>query len=132
MEPPRLHEALLEAIDAFTGFCKENNLKYAFMGGLALQAWARQRATRDVDIALSLGNLSEEELIQKLQHKGFFLETRRSQGDTAWIRFRYNPSKFPLHIEIDVFPAHGDYQKEVLNRSVLLEVLGRPWRVVFP
>ncbi len=50
-------------------FCEQNNWKFCFIGGLALQYWGEQRLTKDIDLSLFVGFGDEETFIDALLGK---------------------------------------------------------------
>jgi len=50
-------------------YLREQNWKFCFIGGLALQRWGRRRLTQDVDLTILTGFGNEEVFITKLLSK---------------------------------------------------------------
>jgi hypothetical protein len=44
-----------EVLRRFSGFFEAEGIRYALIGGLAMQAWGRSRLTKDIDFAVDAG-----------------------------------------------------------------------------
>ena len=95
-------------------FCEENNWKFCFIGGLALQFWGEQRLTKDVDLTLLTGFGDEETYIDRLileftprlpDAKSFALRNRVLLLQTA--------DKIGIDVSLGAFP----YEETMVNRA---------------
>jgi hypothetical protein len=57
---------VFQAADALQNFLREQQWRFCFIGGLAVQHWGEPRVTRDVDVTLMAGFGSEEKIAQAL------------------------------------------------------------------
>ena len=57
---------LILTADKIQSVFEEQNWKFCFIGGLALQFWGEQRLTKDVDLTLLTGFGNEEPYIDKI------------------------------------------------------------------
>ncbi len=61
--------SVLEATTDVERFCRERGWRHCFIGGLAVQRWGEQRATRDADLTLLVGWGNEEPYVDEwLRH----------------------------------------------------------------
>jgi hypothetical protein len=58
--------SLVEATTDMHRFCEARDWKFCFIGGLAVQRWGEQRATRDADLTLLVGWGNEEPFVDEL------------------------------------------------------------------
>lgn len=98
-------------------------LPMAVLGGIALAGWKHPRATDDVDISVSLGQRSVDELIQTMERAG--LRPKRqppvlSVGKLRIVQLLYEPPQSYVTLQIDLLLADCDYQKQALARRVPL------------
>ncbi|MGO8764721.1 MAG: hypothetical protein ACLQSR_06250 [Limisphaerales bacterium] len=57
---------VFQAADALQKFLREQQWRFCFIGGLAVQHWGEPRVTRDVDVTLLAGFGNEEKIAQTL------------------------------------------------------------------
>ena len=103
------------------------NVPMALMGGLALAAWKHVRATRDVDLLVSLGDQSPELIIQSLEQAG--LRTKRQPpvqqlGPSRLVQLLYAPPSSLLDLQVDLLLADSEYQRAALDRRVPVQLPG--------
>jgi len=58
--------SVIAATADFDAFCKTRQWRYCFIGGIALQRWGEQRATRDADLTLLAGWGNEAPFVDEL------------------------------------------------------------------
>lgn len=94
-------------------------LPVAVMGGLALAVWQHVRATRDVDLALSLEQHELERLLDRLREAGI----RRKPGSSLVhlggqdvVPLLYEPPDTFMDVQVDLLLANGPYQRQALDR----------------
>jgi len=93
----------------------------ALMGGIAMAAWKHVRATRDIDLLVSVVGHPPQRVREQLQIAGI-----RPKGGGAAVPlgglqampFLYEPPETFLEIQIDLFAATTDYHEEALRRRV--------------
>lgn len=61
--------ALFQAAEEIQNFLSANNLKFCFIGGIALMRWGQMRLTNDLDLTLQCGFGNEILLAEKLLKK---------------------------------------------------------------
>lgn len=57
--------SVLEATTDVERFCRERGWRHCFIGGLAVQRWGEQRATRDADLTLLAGWGNDEPYVDE-------------------------------------------------------------------
>lgn len=102
------------------------------MGGLALSVWGRVRVTQDVDVAIGLDPRDEGEFLEDLQHAHFLPATPRSILGHRLLVCRYLKPTAGLPIEVDLFMARDEYQRQALRRAVPVTLGRRRLRVIAP
>lgn len=121
---------ILNVLDEVTKLLKDLSINYALLGGLALAVWGRERATKDIDIVISTED-NLEILINLLKKPPFSVRSAfRRLGDSLLIFATCEDKETGFPINIDIFIARTDYQREALNRSLELEILGRKIKVM--
>jgi hypothetical protein len=58
--------SLVEATTDVHRFCEARGWRFCFIGGIAVQRWGEQRATRDADLTLLVGWGNEEPFVDEL------------------------------------------------------------------
>jgi predicted nucleotidyltransferase len=111
---------LNEALRDVTGLLDHMGLTYAVMGGLAVRVHGIPRATYDIDFTLSIDRERLPELYTELRARGY---TVPEVYDGGWVDQVAGMAlvKFRLYlgergIDVDVFLAESDYQRELLSR----------------
>jgi hypothetical protein len=97
------------------------NIPMAVMGGIALSAWERVRATQDVDLLVDLGPCSADAVLQTL--KTAAIRPKRDPpvlqvGDHRFVQLIYEPPGTFLEFQVDLLLADSPYQKQALSRRV--------------
>ncbi len=114
-DPPYFgyHEVLITAVDALSS----PPLPYCLIGALALGAYARPRATHDVDLLILTDRTASQTYIEPLNAKGFVMasdwqdENPMAQDVVTRLRHPSAPD-FPL----DLIFALSELHKSVLGR----------------
>ena len=57
---------VFQAADTLQTFLREQQWRFCFIGGLAVQHWGEPRVTRDVDVTLLVGFGNEEAFVKTL------------------------------------------------------------------
>ncbi len=114
-------EAVLLALRRAWLVIEPMGLPVAVMGGLALAVWQHVRATRDVDLALSLEQHELERLLDRLSEAGI----RRKPGSSLVrlggqdvVPLLYEPPDTFVDVQVDLLLAGGPYQRQALHRRV--------------
>ena len=127
-------KVVLETLRHVWSTVAQQNIDAALIGGIAMAAWKYPRATRDVDIMVSLPDEQIDGLIASLLRTGV-----RSKDDTPIdlghidvIRLEYEPPGAFVDVPIDLLVARSDYARAAIKRSVTLtsETLGFEVRVM--
>jgi hypothetical protein len=69
---------LKEALERLTQVLEQRNTCYALMGGLAMALHARPRATKDIDLLLSVPQIELAPLLQSLAARGFTIDLEKN------------------------------------------------------
>jgi predicted nucleotidyltransferase len=125
-----LSRALTELVELFDRL----QLRYAVMGGIAVRVYGIPRPTHDVDFTVAIDRGRLPELYREVMRLGY---TVPEEFTTGWvdqvaglplIRFRlYNQG---YSIDIDIFLAESDFQRQMLARRQCVAVGSQPvWMV---
>lgn len=127
-------EAVFVALEAATLSLAEAGIPHALVGGVALPAWGRIRATADVDILISAGRMQDQQhgqgstlLVETLRSAGFAHLERadRKKVDSCWIlHFWYPLREKGISVRVDLILGEDAETDEILNRAVLRRVDG--------
>jgi hypothetical protein len=109
---------LVSTAAAFQEFCVANGLPFCFVGGLAVQSRGESRVTLDVDAAVYTGFEHEEAVVALLL--GSFAGRRADASEFA-LANRVVLLKSSSDVDIDVALAGLDYEKQMIERSSLVE-----------
>ncbi|MBI4604252.1 MAG: nucleotidyl transferase AbiEii/AbiGii toxin family protein [Planctomycetes bacterium] len=128
-----LPETILTALEAASRALSESGARYALIGGAALPAWGRTRATADADILVGLGGSAEQgasaqaAVVGALRAAGFaHLEKadRRRIEDKVVLHFWFPLREQGYSIRLDVIAAGGPEYEEILSRASPRKVNG--------
>lgn len=131
----KLSKIILDILTKVIRFLKKYKISYAVMGGIALQAWGKERVTRDIDITVSLSEIGQKDFLKLLRKQGLKLtypNQEKQIGSFRLIETHYTSPEIGIPIGIDFFIAQTEYQRQLLNRAVSLDVMGRKVRLVSP
>jgi hypothetical protein len=101
----------------------------AVMGGLALAAWGRARATKDVDLLVGCQPTQFPEIERIVQQKGFrlrFAGGPRKLGGMFVLQTDFHLKEAYLDIHVDFALADSEHTREALTRRIPLEIPGLP------
>jgi hypothetical protein len=113
-----LSGALFRAVDTFDALA----LRYAIVGGLAVNAWAGPRATKDVDLYAELPDDRRADVRSALEARGFHVPAMVDE----LARFGVFRSKaLDTGVFLDVFDAVGPLGDAILRGRRSLVVAGR-------
>lgn len=124
--------SLHEVLDALVRLVKRQRVPYMLMGGFALSVWGRVRVTQDVDVGLSLDPRDEATFLAGLQRAHFLSTTPQPILGHRLIVCRYLNTSRGFPVEVDLFLARGEYQRQALQRAVTVAVGRRRIRVIAP
>ena len=120
---------LLATLGRLVEVLEATSTSYALIGGIAKAAWGRARATRDIDIAISVDASGLTTLQSTLAAYGF--ETTTMVGSTdADGRPDIFVAKGPFGVPVDVLVAKTPFEEDAVARSVPIELLGQRVHVV--
>lgn len=97
----------------------------AVAGGLALSTWKHVRATRDIDLLVSVGANELDLLLVNLRSAGMRPKKDPpavSLGHLDVVPLLYEPPEAFLDIEIDLLLAKSEYHQEALRRRVTTQI----------
>ena len=116
----------VETVYAVERTLREHRIEHAFVGGLALSAWAVPRATFDLDLAVSLPGEEQKELLASLDRLGWSVESIFERG------WRDRMAGIPvIHvgipaeralIRVDFLIAETPFLRSVLARKVDIDL----------
>lgn len=120
-------EAVLQTLRHVWVTLEPLGVPMALAGGLALAVWKHVRATRDVDLLISIGEERLEELLQSLHAAA--IRPKRSPssvrlGSFEVIQLLYEPPETFVDLQIDLLLARSEYPLEALRRRVAVELAG--------
>lgn len=121
MSGPRLAEAFLR----LQGDLRAIGASWALVGGLAVSARAEPRTTRDIDVAIAVGDdKGAQELARRLQDRGYEYHEILDNTDVdrlSTVRFtRRGDESGILH---DLLFATAGIEREIVAEAEVLEVL---------
>lgn len=121
-----LLERLNQALDLLVALRAEDCIDgFALIGGLAVSAWSRPRATMDVDLLVVAETENLSHLVKALCDAGMSAELRRGGFD--------DPVPFLIRADfLDIIVATKKYEAEAVAESIAVNVAGREIPVVSP
>jgi len=109
---------LLSVAKELQDFCQEQNWRFCFIGGLALQRWGEPRVTKDADLIVLTSFLEEEDYVDALLSN---FEPRRPDAREFALRHRVLLLKEKTGVPMDVSLAGLPFEEGVIERSSLSE-----------
>jgi hypothetical protein len=105
------------------------------MGGIALAAWGRVRATRDVDVLVAISPQLVDVTIDGLRQQGFRPKKHppiTTVGEHRFVQFLYTPAEEFYEVQVDVLLAETPLQTAAVARRVRVSLpgVGRPLDVL--
>lgn len=129
----QISQVIFEPLEKVTKLLAKEKTPYAVMGGLALQAWGAQRTTRDIDLNISLDEITPGDFLSALGKIGLkIIHKDKVMGHFELIETEYESSKIGISIGVDFFIAKTTYQKQALERAVMVHILGHPVKLISP
>ena len=102
---------------------KELNIRFAFVGALAMGARGRTRQTIDADLAISTGsNQLAEKLIEQLVLKGYGVNEIYKDGEIIALARLFSKDDYSSLIELDFLFELCGIEKEVVDSAEELEI----------
>jgi hypothetical protein len=121
-----LSPTLIEAVARLRGAFERAGIQYALIGGIAVGSRARPRATRDVDVLLSIPQLKLPGLLDDLIDQGFTLDRRAVIVDFV----QHHIAAFEYQgVRIDWLKPVVPIYQHILDRADDAPVFGDPIRV---
>jgi predicted nucleotidyltransferase len=106
----------LAALEEIARALEELTARYALVGGLAVSARAEVRFTRDVDVAVAVGDDAEAEaVVYRLKRSGFLPVTTVEQKKTK--RLATARLESPNGTVVDLIFATSGIENEIVSRS---------------
>lgn len=122
---------ILDALKAIIELLKDLKINYALMGGIALQVWGRLRVTKDIDIVVEVEKDRLEVLIDLLRRSPFSIRNSlKPIGRSLLIFATYEDKETGFPVELDLFVAQTEFQRETLKRAYEIEVLDEKLKVI--
>jgi hypothetical protein len=115
-------EAVLQSLRHVWAELDRLGIPAAIAGGLALSTWKYVRATRDIDLLVSIGAQELEPILGQLRSVGIRPKNNPpavSLGPIDVVSLLYEPPEAYLEIQIDLLLAHSEYHREALRRRVM-------------
>jgi len=114
-------EALIQSLRHIWLRLERLGIPAAIAGGLAMATWKYPRATRDIDLLLSVDPDAQGALLQSLRNAG--LRPKRDPpvvtlGQLDVIQLLYEPAEAYLDVQVDLLLAKSEYQRQALSRRV--------------
>jgi hypothetical protein len=104
------------------------SVRYAVIGGVAKAAWGRPRATRDIDLAVSIDAMAFAALKSALADAGFAV-IKMVGGDRNDARPDMFMARASAGVPVDVLVAKTPFEEEAVARSVPVVLFGQTVKV---
>lgn len=114
-------EAVVQALRYVWGELSRLDIPAAIAGGLALSAWKYVRATRDIDLLVSISERQLDPILGQLRSVGIRPKNNPpavSLGSIDVVSLLYEPPEAYLEIQIDLLLANSEYHREALRRRI--------------
>lgn len=118
-------ETVLRALRHVWLVLESLNVPAAVVGGIAMAAWKYVRATKDIDLLVTVGSDDVGWLLERLGEAGIRPQSDPpsvSLGQLDVIRLLYEPPETFLEIEIDALIAKSQYYEQALQRRVATQL----------
>ncbi len=120
-------DEVLMALKHVWSTLESHDLPMALMGGIALSAWKRSRATQDVDLLIDIDEKVREAVWSGLADAGIRAKRTPSVlvvGRQRIVQLLYQPPGTYLDLQIDLLLAESEYQKAALARRIIVQLPG--------
>lgn len=118
--------ASLEAIQRVAAILEREHVAYAFIGGIALNAWGIPRATFDLDLAASVDAAGARALLDAFSEQGFVVDPVFATGFRDRIagmeKLHVHVPAGPTLMAIDIFVATTPFLSSLLERKQSIEL----------
>lgn len=111
---------LFETAEELQKWFQEQNWKFCFIGGLALQRWGENRLTKDIDVSLLTGFKEETKYIEALLKR--FIPRREDAFEFAQVA-RVVLLETEGGVPIDVALAGFPFEEDIISRSSFFSFL---------
>jgi hypothetical protein len=101
------------------------NPPMAVMGGIAMAYYGHSRGTKDVDLLISLSEVSADALIEQLTKCDVRVpkeDSWKTIGELRLCQTLYEPEGLYIDLQIDLLVANGEYHRRSLDRRVAVEL----------
>lgn len=115
----------------FAEACDEAGILYAFIGGVAVAAWGRPRATTDIDVLIDLNPDQDAAFVTALRRSGLEIDARDlvdARRDRAHVTV-FDPEDL-WHLDLKL--VHERREKDQVRRARTNEVAGTRLRISSP
>ena len=112
-------KSIFEAAREIQDYFNQNDWQFCFIGGIALQRWAKPRLTNDADLTLLTGFGSEHIFIDKILGK---FESRLENAKEFALRNRILLLQIK-NIGIDISLGALPFEESAVRRGILFEFL---------
>jgi len=104
-----------EVLHTFSDFFERENLRYALIGGLAMQAWGRSRLTKDIDFAVD--STARDRIVAFAESLGY---------ETLYVSEGYSNHAHdePRWGRIDFMYLHGDTAEKIFAAASSKTIVG--------
>lgn len=117
---------ILRVLKKVVGVLEKEKIDYCLFGGLAMQVYKRIRATKDVDLIVSVASERIPELFNKLEKQNFKFDSKRGVikiNIFELMRFSHIDEDTGLEIFIDLVTGTTEFFKKIFNRKIKTEFL---------
>lgn len=118
---------ILRALKKIIEVLEKENIDYCLFGGLAMQVYKRIRATRDVDLIVSIAQDKTLGLVDRVEKEGFKFDKKRGIikiNGFELLRFIWIDEETTFEIFIDTVTATTEFQKQIFKRKIKTDFLG--------
>jgi hypothetical protein len=120
-------DLVLQALQHVWRTLRPLNIPMAVIGGLALAAWKHVRATKDIDLLLSVDVASLDPLLRRLRAAG--IRPKRippivTLDQWELIQLNYEPPEAMMELQIDLLLGKSDYHRTALSRRIMTTLPG--------
>jgi hypothetical protein len=103
------------------------NRRLAVMGGLAVAAWGRLRATQDLDLLIGIDEAALGPVLERLATAGLRPKHQTpvlALGPLRVVQLLYEPPGAFVDVQVDLLLAESAYHQTSLSRRVALDLPG--------
>ena len=120
-------ELVLQTLQHVWRTLKPLDVPMAVIGGLALAAWKHVRATKDIDLLLTIRGENLDPLLQRLRAAGFRPKRSPAAIDLdQWqlIQLTYEPPESLMEMQVDLLLGQSEYHRTALSRCITTTLPG--------